>query len=128
MTKIVHDEVLDSALNYLKNNITHITVVGSTVTTYASATTQGADMLALVSVSASDFTGANGDASGRKITVGQKTGVEVSATGSAVQICLVDSSGAGKLFYVTEVSATQQLTDGNTMTFESWDIEIADPT
>jgi hypothetical protein len=57
MTKIVHDEVLDSALNYLKNNITHITVVGSTVTTYASATTQGADMLALVSVSASDFTG-----------------------------------------------------------------------
>jgi hypothetical protein len=52
----------------------------------------------------------------------------VSATGSAVQICLVDSSGAGKLFYVTEVSATQQLTDGNTMTFESWDIEIADPT
>jgi hypothetical protein len=40
----------------------------------------------------------------------------------------VDTSGSGKLLYVTDVSGVQTVTSGNTMTFNTWDIEIADPT
>lgn len=126
MTKSVNDEVLDQALDHLATQADRMSVTNATPTTYTEAVSTF--KLAVTNVSGADFTGpANGDTSGRKITIGQKTNVAVSTTGSANSVALVDTSGAGKLLYVTEVSATQQLVSGNTMTFNSWKIEIADP-
>jgi hypothetical protein len=40
-------------------------------------------------------------------------------------VALLDTAGS-RVLYVTTATA-QALTSGNTMTFESWDIEIGDP-
>lgn len=125
MAKTVHNDILDAALNLLKNQVTHITCCSALPASYASAV--GGDKLAWTTISAADFTGPEDGTSGRKITVGQKADVAVSATGDASVICLVDSSGS-RILYTTLVSGSQTITDGNTMTFNTWAIQINDPT
>lgn len=130
MAKTVHNDVLDAALNYIKNNSTQIVCCEGQPATYASAIADfggGGHKLAISNISGADFTVAEGDTNGRKVTVGQKANVEVSVTGSAEVIALVNS-GSSEIVYTTDVSTIQVVTDGNTMTFNTWDIEIADPT
>lgn len=69
-----------------------------------------------------DFTIADGDASGRKVTVSQQTDVPVDNTGTATHVVISD----GTDIYVT-TCASQALTAGNTVTIPAYDIEIADP-
>jgi hypothetical protein len=71
-----------------------------------------------------DFTKADGDSSGRKVTVAAKSSVPVDTTGTATHVALVDSS---RLLYVTTCTS-QALTSGNTVNFPAWKVEIADPT
>lgn len=123
MAKSVHNEVLDESLNHLKNNVDKMVVCSQQPTSYTEANDSYA--LADVSMTASDFTIADGDTSGRKVTVAQKSGVTVDDTGTGNHVALLDAS-ASKLLYVT-TSTSQSLTSGNTMTFESFDIEIRDP-
>lgn len=85
------------------------------VTTYA---------LADVTVAGGDFTKADGDTNGRKVTVAQKTGVNVDTSGTANHVALCDASN---LLYVTTCTS-QALTSGNSLTFNSWKVEVADPT
>lgn len=124
MAKIVHDDVLDGALNIIKNNCTRITVCSTQPTTYTEGNATYA--LADVTVDSTDFTLANGDTNGRKVTVGAQAGVTVDTTGSAQHIALLDVSNS-KLLYVTTCT-TQSLTSGNTVDIPAFDIEIADPT
>ena len=124
MAKLVHDDVLDAALNFIKNNANEMTVCSGEPATYADAHTTL--KLADVVMASGDFTVGEGDASGRKVAVAQKANVTVDATGTAVRVCLNDTSGS-KLLYKTECTS-QSLTSGNTVTFPTWDIEIADPT
>lgn len=88
-------------------------------------TCRTAKQLADVAMAGTDFTHANGDTSGRKTTVGQKTGVTVDASGTADHVALLDTTNK-KLLYVT-TATSQALTAGNTLTFNAWDVEIADP-
>lgn len=126
MAKWANDNVMDLGLNWLKANAKKICCCSQTPTTYAEAVSTY--KLAYTNISGADFTGpADGDASGRKLTVGQKLAVPVSTTGSSEVFALVDTSGSGSLLYVTNVSGVQTLTAGNTMTFNAWDIELADP-
>ena len=122
MAKIVHDDVLDGALNIVKNNANLMIVCSQQPTTRAEAVTTYA--LADVAVSSTDFTIADGDTSGRKLTVAQKENVTVDTSGNATHVALVDAT---RLLYVTTCT-TQSLTAGNTVTFPAWKIEIADPT
>ncbi len=78
--------------------------------------------LATVVIDGSDFTKANGDVSGRKVTVGQQTDVSISASGTANHVVIDD----GTDFYATTCTS-QALTSGGTVTVPAWDIEIADP-
>lgn len=73
------------------------------------------------------FTEANGDSSGRKLTVAAKSSVLIDATGSATHIALVRVADS-TLLYVTTCT-TQSLTanGSNTVNIPAWDIEIADP-
>lgn len=124
MGKLVHDDVLDGALNIIKNNCTRVTICSTQPTTYTEGNATYA--LADVTVDSSDFTVANGDTNGRKITLAQQTGVSVDTSGTAQHIAFLDVSNS-KLLYVTTCTS-QAVTSGNTATINAFDIEIADPT
>ena len=124
MAKSVHDDVLDSTLNYIKNNATRICVCSTQPTTYTEAITTY--KLAIKTITSGDFTGpSNGDVSGRKLRSNQHTTISVDATDYALHIALCDSVNSKLLIVTTCIS--QLLTSGNTVTIPVWDMEIADP-
>lgn len=124
MAKTVHDDVLDGALNIIKNNCTRQVLCSTQPTTYTEANVTYA--LADVTVASGDFTAANGDTSGRKLTVAAKNGVTVDTSGTSAFVALLDVANS-KLLYVTTHTG-QALTAANTVNIGAWDIEIADPT
>lgn len=126
MAKSVHNDVLDAALNYVKNNCTRMVACSAEPTTYAEGNATYA--LADVTMADTDFTVADGDTSGRKVTVGAKSSVTIDASGDATHVALLDVANT-KLLYVTTCT-TLTLTAGgsNTVSFPAFDIEIADPT
>jgi hypothetical protein len=73
-----------------------------------------------------DFTKANGDTSGRKVTIAAKSGVTVDASGTATHIAIARTTDS-TLRYVTTCTS-QALTAGNTVNIPAWKIEVADPT
>lgn len=120
MGKKANDLMMDAALDY---------VAGSTVQVACSA--EPADFagiaavaLADVALTSGDFTKANGDVSGRKVTVAAKSAVPIDTSGSATHVALHDGS---TLRYVTTCTE-KALTSGDTVNFPSWKIEVADPT
>ena len=73
MAKSINDNVLDAALGYIKT-ATQITVCSTNQpTTFAQATSTNNYMLATTTLTTADYSIANGDLSGRKITVAQQT-------------------------------------------------------
>ena len=130
-TKYANDSIMDAALAWIKTNGVKMYVCtasicsGSTPSyskiTSSAALTAAISMAALASVSV-----ANGDTSGRKITVPQQASVAVTGSGTAARVCLVNSSGSVITYYTTCTS--QVLTSGNTVTVPAWDIELRDPT
>lgn len=131
MAKWQNDLILDSACDYIKNNVTQEAVCSAQPTTYAEATTTydgGASKYRLAlktGLTSGSFTGpANGDTNGRKITVNQQATITVDASASATHIALCSGS---VLLYVTTCTS-QALTAGNTVTVPAWDIEFADVT
>lgn len=125
MGKSVHDDVLDQALSYIKNNGDRWCICNAEPTTYLEATVTFE--LADVDVTAVDYTGpSNGDTNGRKIRMNSKTAVPVDVGGTATHVAIV-KTGTSTLLYVTTCTS-QVLTLGNTVNLPVWDIEIADPT
>ncbi len=123
MAKSVNPDVLDGALNVIKNNCTKMVACSSQPTTYNEANATFA--LADVAMAAADFTLAVGDTSGRKVTVAAKSAVPVDTSGTYGHVALLDVTNL-KLLYVT-TGTSQALTAGNTVNFPAWDIEIANP-
>ena len=70
-----------------------------------------------------DYTVADGDSSGRKLTVAQQATIDIDTSGTATHIALDDGS---VLRYVTTCTS-QELTDTGTVTVPAFDIEVADP-
>lgn len=123
MAKSVHNDVLDAALNYIKDNCTRLVVCSAEPTTFAEANATYA--LADVTVDSTDFTVADGDTSGRKVTVAAQTGVSVDTSGTVTHVALLDVDDS-KLLYVT-TSPSQGVSSGGTVDVGAWDVEIADP-
>ena len=124
MAKSVNNDVLDAALNLVKNNGTRLAICSAEPTTYTEAMTTYA--LAVATISSANFTGpVDGDTSGRKLTVNGQSGVSITANGNATHIAVCDQA-TSRLLYVTTCT-TQTLTSGNTVNTPAWDIEIADP-
>lgn len=120
MPKYAADAVMDAALDKVATG-TVLTVCSQQPTTRTEAVTTYA--LADVVIDGTDFTKANGDTSGRKVTVGQQSSVPIDTTGTATHIAICDAT---TLLYVTTCTS-QALTSGGTVTVPAWDIEIADP-
>lgn len=124
MAKTVPDAMLDAAFDWLDQaNLQVVCSAQPTTYTEATSTYALADVAMTVNT---DYTKANGDTSGRKVTVAAKSGVTVDASGTATHLALV-SSGDSTLRYVTTCTS-QVLTAGNTVNIPAWDVEIADPT
>lgn len=119
MAKWANDAMMDAALNYVAGALT-LLVCSSQPADRAAAL---AAALADVVIDAGDFTLANGDTSGRKVTIGQQSNVPIDTSGTANHIALIDGTN---LRYVTTCTA-QALTAGGTVTAPAWDVEVADP-
>ena len=125
MAKTVHDDVLDGALNIIKNNVTRQVACSAQPTTFTEGNATYA--LADVTMASGDFTLANGDTSGRKVTTAAKSGVLIDTSGTATHVCLLDVTNS-KLSYVTTCTSQAVTANGsNTVNFPAWDVEILDP-
>lgn len=119
MGKFTPDAVLDVFLDKVATG-TSLMVCSDQPTTRAEAV---ALALATVTTDNGDFAKANGDSSGRKVTVSAQNGLNVDTGGIATHVAICDGTN---LLYVTTCSA-QVLTQGNTVNVPSWKVEIADP-
>ena len=122
MTKSVNDLVLDGAFDILDQSNLMIACSAEPTTRTEAVTTYALADVAMTPDT--DFTKADGDTDGRKVTVAAKNGVTIDTTGDATHIALVDGTN---LLYVTTCTS-QSLTQSGTVDFPAWDIEIADPT
>lgn len=120
MAKAVDNTVLDAAFGIVDNAI-RMAVCSSEPANYAAI---AGVTLAQATMAGGDYTIADGDTSGRKVTVAAKSGVSITASGTATHIVLHDNSSTR--IYVT-TCASQALTSGGTVDIGSWKIEIADP-
>ncbi len=120
MAKWSSDSVLDALLDKVATG-TILTVCSAQPTSRSEAVTTYA--LADVSLSSGDYTKADGDVSGRKVTIAQQDDIPVDNNGTATHVAVCDGSN---LLYVTTCTS-QVLTAGNTVTVPNWDIEVADP-
>ena len=124
MAAFVDDSVNNAGIAVL-DNATTVHVTSAQPANHAGI---AAVSLASVAVTAGtgngDYTIADGDTSGRKLTLLAQNGITVSASGTATHVCGTD--GTTLLWVVTCTS--QALTSGNTVNIPQFDIELRDPT
>jgi len=122
MSKFAPDATLDQPLDEVA------TCTRMDVTSDSATPTNLTNSLANVTLTAGagngDFTKADGDASGRKLTVAAQNGISVTASGTARHVVL---SLSGTIKHVTTCTELA-LTSGGTVDVPAYDIEIADPT
>lgn len=124
MAKFANDLVMDAAFDFVIAEAERLVVAaGDASGVYASL---AAIALADVTVDSGDFSKANGDTNGRKLTVAQQTAVPIDSSGTATHVHIVDDTGTRIL--LTTTCTSQALTAGGTVTVPTWDDEIGDPT
>lgn len=122
MAKALHNDVLDAPADVIDQaDIMTACSAEPTTRTEAITTFKLADVAMTPNT---DFTKADGDVSGRKVTVAAKSAVPVDSSGTATHVALCDAT---RLLAVTTCTS-QALTSGNTMNFPAWKAEFADPT
>ena len=126
MGKTQHDDVLDAMLDYIADNCDRLVVCSTEPTTYTEAneTYKLADVTLTKGDGNGDYVIADGDASGRKLTVLQQADIPVDTSGNAEHVALLDVSNT-KLVYTT-TTTSQAVTQGNTVTVPAFDAELAD--
>lgn len=124
MAKSVAAAVLDLALNDIKTNANKQTVCSAQPTTYAEG--NATFMLANVAMASGDYTLANGDVSGRKVTMAAKSGVSITNSGTATHVSLVDTVNSALKLVTTCTS--QAISVGGTVDIPTWKFEINNPT
>jgi hypothetical protein len=121
MGVMVQDAVMDAALDEVA------TATRLDVTSDSSTPTDLSNTLANVTLTAGDGNGdyviADGDSSGRKITVAQQADVSITGSGTAKHIVL---SLAGTIKLVTTCT-DQVLTSGGTVTVPAFSYTLPDP-
>lgn len=122
MGKTLANSVLDAALAEVAT-CTRLDVT-SDVSTPANLTASLADVTLTAGDGNGDYTIADGDASGRKLTIAQQAAIPIDANGTAKHVVL-SLTGTIKL---TTTCTDQVLTSGGTVTVPAFKLELADPT
>ncbi len=125
MGKSIHDDVLDGAHDIIAIGNRLIALSGDPGSDYGAAINSLS--LAITSLAGGDFTIANGDSNGRKVTVGQQADITVDSGGNANHIGITTDITSNRVLLVTTCTS-QELTEGNTVSFPACDDEISDPT
>lgn len=123
---MVTDNALDEALDYIATGV-YVALCSQEPASYANvATYKLADIAVTAGAGNGDWTIANGDTSGRKLTLAEQTGETVDTDGTATHLAVTD--GSGELLATVALSDPQALTAGNPFTISAVDIlEIRDP-
>jgi len=125
MGKFVPDATIDAMLDVIADGVSEINICSTQPTTFAeaNATYELGSVTVTAGTAGADWSIANGDTSGRKLTLAQQTGVSITTSGSAQHIA--GTNGTDTLYFVTTCT-TQSVTSGNTATINAFDIEILD--
>lgn len=124
MTEFADDGVMDAALDEIAlANALH--VCSGTPADRAAAIANSLATVALTPGAGNgDFTLANGDTNGRKLTLAQQADLSITADGTAAHYCLID----GTRLLRRRTLTSQLLTSGGTVTVPADDVsEIGDP-
>ena len=134
-SKFCIDLAPDAALDYIANNADFIYFCTADIETagvpdYAKVSAQlgtgdGAAVINGIAVTSVNFTKADGDVSGRKLTVDEFLDVAVTQTGDAQAIVIVDSGTSTVLYVIT--TSIESVTAAGTVTLPSWSFEFRDP-
>lgn len=124
MSKFAPDLVMDSGFAWISGSAQYYTVCSGSPLTFADARTN--NILAGIAITSACFTLANGDTSGRKMTITAKTSASITNSGSALAVCILNITNSS-LLYVTTCTE-QYLVSGGTVDIPAWKIEIQDPT
>ena len=116
----VNNLLMDKALDHLKTTGDMLNICDTIPTTLTEA--EVTYMLAQVAMTSADYTLADGDVSGRKVTVAGQTGVTVTNSGTSLVAAI---TGGTDLFVYSECTAIA-LVAGNTINTTSFDWEILD--
>lgn len=125
MTKTASDAVLDGLLDIIATGNKMIVCSQQPLTYADTSTYELAQVTMTAGAGNGDYTEANGDSSGRKLTMTQKSNLTVDNSGTATYIAIV-ATGSSALLIVTSCTS-QVLTSGNTVTIPAWKVEVADP-
>lgn len=123
MTKVVDDSVMDAALAKTATCVMLRVCSGDPANRAAAITNTLASVVLTAGDGNGDFTIANGDTNGRKVTMAQQADISVSASGTAAVVTLDDGT---TMLLKTDLSSTLGLTSGGTVTVNAFDQEIAD--
>lgn len=125
MAKWAHDDMLDTALQYIRNNAKSICVLTAQPTLLSECV--AATVLAFTTLNTA-MTIQDGVVSGRRITIPIAATVAVNATGVASHVAIYSTvTGSSGLHYVTQCSTQALTSTSNQVTIPAWNIEIADP-
>lgn len=122
MAKACSDAYMDAMLALIDDATTMTVCSGQPANFAGIAAVALADVTLTAGAGNGDYTLANGDTSGRKLTVAQQSAITIDSSGTATHVVLDD----GTNIYVTTCTS-QALTAGGTVTVPAFDIEIADP-
>jgi len=128
-TKFASDDLMDAGLAWLKANgptmyVCTEAILTADVPNYTKITTTAA-LTGPITTGLAAVALADGDTSGRKLTVPQMADITVTATGDVERVCLVNATGS-VVAYVTTCTL-QPLTLNNTVTIPAFDVELRDP-
>jgi len=129
MAKFADDGIMDAALDNLINNADKLVVCDGQPASYSDATTDngnGGNALGETAIGSGDFTKADGDTSGRKVTVAAQSGISVDVDGTADHVAIINDTNT-TLKLVTTLSSSQSVSAGGTMDTDAFDEEIEDP-
>ena len=125
MAKYQNDSLLNAALAVVKSSGDNIYVCSSQPTTYLQATSTYALTAGITLSLYGSIT--SGDVSGRKLPVLAQSSINVTSTGAAAHIAIVNASPATLLF-VTTLASTVSVTASGSVNITTWDIEFLDVT
>jgi hypothetical protein len=124
MAKFTDDSVLDAACDKVATATRMVVTSGQPANFAGIAAVALADVTLTAGVGNGDYTRANGDTSGRKVTVAAQSAVPIDSSGTATHVCLDDGT---TLLQVTTCTS-QALTAGGTVDVPAFDIEFLDVT
>jgi len=121
MAKVASNGMIDGGLTKYGTGV-NLTICAGQPVSFADIAVKTLASTALV---AGDFTIANGNTSGRKSTVAAKSGILITASGTADHVVVDDGVSE---YYVTTATAQALTANGsNTVSTPAFDREISDP-